>query len=215
MKVLTVNIGSPTKVSGGKLPTGIYKTPATHAVRVRQLGLEGDSVCDTRHHGGADQAVYIYGQGDYEWWSTELGQILAPGTFGENLTLSELCSADYNVGDRFHIADVILEVTAPRIPCGTLAKRMRDKAFPHRFREAERPGLYCRVLQEGTLRGGDAVRVERFARPVLPIIELFRSFYRGDESVETLRWHLSAPLAHRARVAKEGELKKRVSKTTC
>lgn len=209
MKLLSVNIGSPAKVPGAKMPSGIYKTPVTHAVRVHALGLDGDAVCDTRHHGGPDQAVYIYGQADYDWWSRELGQILAPGTFGENLTITDLFSAEYNIGDRFHIGEVILEVTAPRIPCGTLAKRMRDKEFPNRFREAERPGLYCRVIGEGDVRQGDAVRIERFTGPLVPVVELFRSFYRGVESAQAIRWHLSAPIASRARIAKEADLAKR------
>jgi MOSC domain-containing protein YiiM len=208
MKVLSVNIAKPIRLPGGRKPTGICKAPVAHPVRVHALGLEGDAVCETKHHGGPDQAVYIYGQHDYEWWSRELGQILAPGTFGENLTISDLASSDYHIGDRLIINDVILEVTAPRIPCGTLAKRMRDAKFPERFRAAERPGLYCRVTCEGDVRAGDAVRVETIAEPRVPVVEIFRSFYRADESEETLYWHLSAPIAIRARAAKEAQLRK-------
>ena len=68
-------------------------------------------------------------------------QELAPGTFGENLTISELESAPLAIGDRLHISGVILEVTAPRIPCWKLAQRMGDPGFVKRFRAAERPGL--------------------------------------------------------------------------
>ena len=57
---------------------------------------------DTKNHGGPDQAVYVYGGADYAWWSAELEQELAPGTFGENLTISDLESAPLAIGDRLH-----------------------------------------------------------------------------------------------------------------
>ena len=34
-------------------------------VRVTVLGLADDAICDVKHHGGVDQAVYVYGQADY------------------------------------------------------------------------------------------------------------------------------------------------------
>lgn len=210
MKVLSVNISTtPTRLPGMREPTGIGKLPTPLPVRVHALGIDGDSVCCTKHHGGVDQAVYIYGQADYHWWSGELGETVPAGTFGENLTISDLVSSEYNIGDRFQFDEVVLEVTAPRIPCGTLAKRMKDPKFPERFRIAERPGLYCRVVREGNLQAGESVKLERFGGPIVPAVELFRSFYRnGEETAETLRWHLSAPIAIRARNQKENQLRK-------
>jgi MOSC domain-containing protein YiiM len=104
--------------------TGIFKLSTDKPVKVTQPGLEGDVILSRKHHGGPDQAIYDYGAVDYEWWSRELGKEISPGTFGENLTISELESAHFNVGDALHIGDVILQVTAPRIPCGTFAARM-------------------------------------------------------------------------------------------
>ena len=129
--------------------TGIFKFPTNEAVKVTKLGLEGDVIVDKKHHGGPDQAVYVYGAADYEWWSKELGREIAPGTFGENLTIGELESAQFNIGDYLYVGEVTLQVTAPRIPCGTFATRMDDPQWVKRFRHAERPGLYCRVIQEG------------------------------------------------------------------
>ncbi len=120
------------------------------------MGLEGDSIVDKKNHGGRDQAVYIYGGADYAWWSRarpDLDHGYQPGTFGENLTISDLESAEYAVGDRLQIGEVVLEVTAPRIPCVTLAARMGDPQFIKAFMAAERPGLYCRVIVEGIRAG--------------------------------------------------------------
>ena len=132
-----------------KIKTGIIKEPTTSSVYINKNGLTDDTICDTKHHGGIDQAVYIYGSIDYSWWSRSLNVELKPGTFGENLTISDLASSKFNIGDQFLIGDVILEVTAPRIPCVTLATRMNDPGFVKKFQKAEKPGLYCRVINEG------------------------------------------------------------------
>src|SRR4026207_2166727 len=113
--------------------TGIFKFPTDQPVRVTKLGLEGDVIVSKKHHGGPDQAIYVYGEADYVWWSGELGKEISPGTFGENLTISELQSAQFHVGDYLHINDVILQVTAPRIPCGTFATRIDDPQWVKRF----------------------------------------------------------------------------------
>jgi MOSC domain-containing protein YiiM len=208
MQLISVNIGQEqTQQNGPRLETtGIYKLPTHDLAQVTSLGLKGDFICDTKNHGGPDQAVYIYGAADYTWWSQELGGEIGPGAFGENLTVSELESAQFNIGDRLKIGSVILEVTAPRIPCGTLAARMADPKFVKRFRLAERPGLYCRVIREGAVRVGDEVSVERYAGETISIVEMFRDYYEEDKSEATLRRHLNAPIAIRSRVSLEREL---------
>ena len=151
MKLVSVNIGSKGTVEhpDKTVITGIFKRPVTGPVRIGGLGLEGDFIGSAKHHGGPDQAVYIYGTTDYDWWSRELGRTMEPGIFGENLTIGGLESAPVCIGDQFLVGSAVLQVTAPRIPCVTLAARMGDPAFVKRFRQAERPGLYCRVLQPG------------------------------------------------------------------
>ena len=209
MHVISVNIAATTiRLPGMRQPSGIDKRPVSHEVHVGELGLRDDVIVSTKHHGGPDQAVYLYGRSDYEWWERTLGRKLGGGTFGENLTIGDLASADLNVGDRFHVGvELLLEVTAPRIPCGTFGRHMDDGDFPDKFRLAERPGAYCRVIRQGGLRAGDPVRLEPTSadRPV-PVVELFRAFYRSDDTADTLRWHLSAPIAIRARRAKEAQL---------
>lgn len=208
MKVISVNIGRAQRIENAKAIglTGIFKVPTTSAVRITALGLEGDAVCDTRHHGGVDQAVYVFGEPDYGWWSTELGRELRPGTFGENLTISGLESATFSIGDRLHMNEVVLEVTAPRIPCATLAARMGDPTFVKKFRRAERPGLYCRVIQEGWVRAGEPVTLEPYAGAPLTALEMFRDFYDGQWDEVRIRRHLAAPIAIRDRVDMEEKL---------
>ena len=215
MVLISVNLGKERTLQrkGRVEQTGIFKFPANETVRVTKLGLEGDVIISKRHHGGPDQAVYVYGAADYEWWSEELGREIAPGTFGENLTISELESAKFNVGDYLYIDEVILQVTAPRIPCGTFAARMDDAQWVKQFRHAERPGLYCRVLKEGFLRAGDVVSMERYPGETLSVPEMFRDYYNRDKSEESLRRHLRAPIAIRARRDLERDLQKLLSES--
>jgi MOSC domain-containing protein YiiM len=210
MHLLSVNIGARRRIEKASKSgwTGIFKESVSEPVAVTADGLPGDAVCDKKNHGGPDQAVYVYGADDYAWWSAELGQDLVPGTFGENLTIAGLESARYSIGDRLHIGTAVLEVTAPRIPCSTLAARMGDPGFVKRYRAAERPGLYCRVIQPGTLQAGDAVAVEPHAGPTVTVPEMFREFFEPDDSVASLRRYLAAPIAIRARADKEARLRK-------
>lgn len=205
MQLISINRGDAQPLRNAKAHgvTGIFKQPISGPVRITTLGIPDDAICDTENHGGVDQAIYLYGMPDYAWWEQELGRPLPPGTFGENLTIDDLTSGDFAVGDRFHIGDCILEVTAPRIPCVTLARRMEDPTFVKRFRTAERPGLYCRVIQEGTVCSGDTVHYTPYAGDRIGAIEMFRNFYAGDRSEATLRRYLAAPIAIRDRQEKE------------
>jgi MOSC domain-containing protein YiiM len=208
LRLLSVNVGRASRIDGaGKSGrTGIFKRPAQGPVGVLSGGLDGDTISDKDNHGGPDQAVYAFGAPDYAWWAEGLERELAPGTFGENLTISDLESARVCVGDRLGIGPVVLEVTAPRIPCLTLAARMGDPAFLKRFRRAERPGVYCRVLREGEVRTGDKVAYTPYAGERVPVLEVFRAFFDGNPGEDALRRQLSVPIAARAREAYEEQL---------
>lgn len=208
MRILSVNIGRMEPLADAKVSgvTGIFKQPVGGPVAVATHGLVGDAICDIQNHGGVDQAVYVFGAPDYAWWAKELESDLAPGTFGENVTMSDLESALLLIGDRFHVGGVILEVTAPRIPCVTLARRMNDPFFLKRFRDAERPGVYCRVIREGTIQAANEVRLERYVGPAVSALEVFRDFFASQHNAATIRRHLAVPIAIRARQDKERQL---------
>lgn len=208
MKLISINVGKKqTQQNKGREEiTGIYKHSVTGSVQINKLGIADDFIGSPKHHGGADQALYIYGEGDYQWWEAELGRSLEPGTFGENLTVSELESGRFNIGDILHMGEVTLQVTAPRIPCGTFASRMGDPQWVKKFRAAERPGLYVRVLREGIISAGADVIFETHQGETISLIEMYREYYEKDKTEESLRKHLNAPIAIRARVDLEKEL---------
>ena len=214
MKIISVNIGQERSIPNAKASgkTGIYKIPTHAPVQITPHGIPEDAICDTKNHGGPDQAIYIYGMADYQAWSQALGRELEPGTFGENLTISELESAALRVGDVLLINEVRLQVTSPRMPCVTLAARMGDKKFQEKFRQAERPGLYCRVLHQGRIQEGETVSLERYTGETISILQMFRDFYIKDLDVATVRHHLAAPIAIRDRLEKEKQLQKLLGK---
>lgn len=199
MKLLAVCIGSTHPIPGRKsAKTGIYKQPVDHPVFIGAEGLAGDRIVDRRHHGGRDQAVYIEGAADLDWWRTELGLELPPGTFGENLLIEGLDNRDVAVGDRFEIGEVELEITSARMPCATFAARMDDKLFVKRYTRAARPGAYARVLREGALRAGDTVRYTPFGGPRITMPDLMRTYGRKLQGDELARY-LAAPIHHKLR----------------
>ena len=210
MQLTSVNVGSmrTQKKGDGLEQTGIYKLPVPDPVEITPLGIAADFIADAENHGGPDQAIYIYGAKDYAWWSETLQQKLLPGTFGDNLTISDLESASFTIGDRLRMGSAVLEVTSPRTPCSTLARRMGDLKFAEKFRRAERPGLYCRVLQPGVVQTGDAVAVEGTVGPAVGVLEFFREHYAHPKDEATLRRFLTAPIDARSRAAIERDLLK-------
>jgi MOSC domain-containing protein YiiM len=198
MKLLAVCLGRPERLPGKSFKTGIYKSAVNAAVMIDNLGLVGDAVCNTKHHGGEDQAILIEGSLTLAWWAAALGRDFSPGTFGENLTIEGLDNRDVAVGDRFHIGEIVLEATCARSPCNTLAVKMGDPKFLKTYTKAGRPGIYCRVVKPGMVSPGDSVRHELYARDRVMIAEMLAAVGRNLSETERARF-LAAPIGRRWR----------------
>ena len=199
MHVVSVQVGSVRTFALGSrtIQSGIHKAP-TEAITVGRDGVSGDAVVNTEHHGGPDQAVYVYTAADYRWWEEQLGRSLEPGTFGENVTISDAPNL-IRAGDRLAIREVLLEVTAPRIPCSTFAARMGEPDWIRRFRDAGRPGFYCRVLKTGTIE--PEVDIEWISAPThyISLNEMVEDVYASGLAPDRIRRALASPIASRAR----------------
>lgn len=183
--VLSVNVGvvGPTAYSDVRV-TGIDKRPVTDAVMVREpgprgvggSGVVGDPICDLRHHGGSDQAVYAYAREDLDFWEAELGRPLRCGAFGENLSTCDIDLTDALIGERWQVGDeCVLEVTSPRIPCRTFAGWLAEQRWVRRFTEQGRPGAYLRVLSPGHVRAGNFLQVIDRPQHAISIGFMFRA----------------------------------------
>ncbi|WP_291839942.1 MOSC domain-containing protein [Limimaricola sp.] len=175
--------------------SGIFKTPCDGPVTIGAEGLAGDTIVDRDNHGGLEQAVYLIGQPDLDWWAQELARPLPPGTFGENMVIGGLQTGPLGLGDIVQVGAATLQITAPRIPCVTLSARMGDPGFARRFLAAGRPGAYARVRVPGIVQAGDAVSLSPAAGTRVTLTEVMDGLRQNWPDAELLR-RISATEAH-------------------
>lgn len=194
--LLSVNIASRQASAHTDIGvTGIDKRPVTGPVEVRApgrkgvggSGLIGDAVCDLRHHGGDDQAVYAFAREDLDYWQEELGRPLPGGVFGENLTTSGLEVSDALVGEQWQVGDtVLLEVCAPRVPCRTFAGWLGERGWVRTFTRHARSGAYLRVLRPGMIEAGDEVLITHKPDHGITASTVFRAVTTAPELLPRL-----------------------------
>jgi MOSC domain-containing protein YiiM len=187
-RVESVNVGAPRQVRwhGRTVTTAIWKEPVNGRVIAGGVNLAGDDQADRRVHGGPTKAIYAYALEDYHWWAGELGAPLAPGAFGENLTVSGIDLGDAVVGERWRIGTATLRVTEPRIPCFKLGIRMADTAFVERFAAAARPGTYLAIDHGGDLGAGDAIDVIDRPPHHVTVGDVERAYHGRDDLLPRL-----------------------------
>lgn len=193
--VLTVNVASPqTNPADAALLTGIDKRPTTDSVVVRPpgsaqdggwSGLVGDFIGSPQFHGGDDQAVYAYAREDLDNWQPIVGHPISNGTFGENLTTSGVDVTNAVVGERWHVGrdGLVLEVSAPRVPCRTFAAWLDERGWVKTFTQSSVPGAYLRVLSPGTVSTGDEIVVADRPHHGVTVGLVFRALTIEPESL--------------------------------
>ena len=195
--VISVNTGRAQAVgwAGRTQRSAIEKRPAAGPLAIGALGVQGDEQADTRHHGGAEQAVYAYAREDLDWWVEQLGLELPNGGFGENLTTAGLDVSGALFGETWRVGTAVLQVRSVRIPCGVFAGWMGEqyaaqRGWVKRFAAAGRPGAYLKVLTEGTAGPGDPVEVLDRPTASVTVAEAMRAYY-GD--VDLMRRLIAVP----------------------
>jgi MOSC domain-containing protein YiiM/GNAT superfamily N-acetyltransferase len=141
-------------------PGGVPKLPVPSA-NVTRFGLDGDAHRDDTVHGGPHRAVSILGIEAIRRVAAE-GHPIAPGTAGENLTISGFDVSNLPIGTRLAIGDeLVLELSWTANPCRTIRHSFRDLRFG-RLSGTAHPAdarMYARVVSEGTVRPGDGIRI--------------------------------------------------------
>jgi len=165
-KLISLQIGMPkTYGEPGEKPwtTGIYKEPVGEPVWLGVTHLDGDSPANQKAHGGPDKAVNAYPSEHYPYWQAEFNLSgVDYGRFGENFTTQGLVEDEVCIGDTFRVGEAVVQVSQPRQPCGTLARRWGITDFVERVNRAGMTGWYFRVLQEGLVQAGDILEfIER------------------------------------------------------
>jgi MOSC domain-containing protein YiiM len=184
-RVISVNVGREVAApwAGELKRTAIDKRPVAGAVPAGTLGLAGDEQADQVDHGGPDQALYAYAREDLDWWGGQLGRPLRDGMFGENVTTAGLDLNRALIGEIWRFGEVVVQVTAPRIPCVVFRNWLGEKGWIKRVRASGRPGPYLRVRQPGMLRAADPI--ERLSRPAgsVTVAEALEAYYERDAAI--------------------------------
>lgn len=193
-RILSTNVGRARRNSAKSTPTGIHKKPVAE-IHVRApgpkhgglgSGVIGDFIGDRRHHGGDDQAVYAVAREQLDWWGERLGRELDNGMFGENLTTTGIDVDNAVIGTRWAVGSAVLEVTGPRIPCGTFRMHMAERGWLKKYVAHGLSGAYLRVVTPGVIRPGDAVRIGDAPAHGVTVPTAFRAFYDDLPAMRTV-----------------------------
>ncbi|OBF25133.1 MOSC and FAD-binding oxidoreductase domain-containing protein [Mycobacterium sp. ACS4331] len=195
-RLISVNVGMPADVQwrDRTVHTGIWKSPVRGPVMVRRLNIDGDGQGDLAGHGGEHRAVMVYQQESYEFWRRFLNRDdLAPGSFGENFTISGLADDEVCIGDRFRIGDAEVEVTQPRVTCFRVGLRLGEPRMPQLLVSQRRPGFYLRVTVEGKVEAGDEIVRIRDGRNHMSVADVDALLYLPDRDIGQLRRIVDVP----------------------
>ncbi|MCO5197128.1 MAG: MOSC domain-containing protein [Anaerolineae bacterium] len=113
-------------------------------------GLHGD------YHTRGNRQVTVVFKDAWETACAELGVALSWTTRRANLFVDGVVLSDC-AGTRMEIGDVVLEVTGETKPCHVMDEAymgLRDALTPE-----WRAGVTCKIVRNGTMRVGDAVKV--------------------------------------------------------
>ncbi len=129
---------------------GVVKHNVPAARLLAEHGLEGDA-----HAEGGCRQVSLLSLASIQKMVAR-GAAVAPGDFAENLTVEGLEVMSLPVGTRLQVgAQVLLEITQIGKVCHkgcAIREQVGDCVMP-------REGVFARVLQEGTVKVGDAIEV--------------------------------------------------------
>jgi len=126
---------------------GMQKADIGEALLVEGKGMEGDAHFGFQHRQvsllNAEEAAKI----------KEKVPGLKPGDFAENLLVEGFDLSKLKLGDRLQAGEALLEVTQIGKECHSrcaIYEAAGDCIMP-------RLGIFCRVIQGGTVRNGDSV----------------------------------------------------------
>ena len=180
MKLLSLNVGKKQTVQwkNKSTKTAFFKRPVQEPLQVSFLTIIGDEQADPRFHGGETKAVYAYDIAHYDQWKKILPRDdWQPGMFGENLTSEGLQDNEVKVGNIYKIGTTKLQAMEPRFPCMKLNMRFQLSTMAKLFRQQERSGIYFKVIEEGTVKAGDAIELVQASAYDVTIHQLVTCYY--------------------------------------
>lgn len=139
MKVISVNISEK---------KGTIKLPVDSVI-INDTGIAGDA-----HAGDWQRQVSMLGTESISKFSKAAKRKINYGEFAENITTEGMELYKANILDRFHIGNVILELTQIGKVCHgstcAIYKEVGNCVMP-------KEGIFCRVIQGGEIKAGDEI----------------------------------------------------------
>lgn len=190
MKIISTNLGNPTKIvwNGKETTTGIYKFPVDQPILLESTDVKGDSVIDRKHHGGIYKAAYLFSADRYAYWKEKYPDLEWNwGMFGENLTIQGLDESQIRIGSIYRLGTALVQITQPREPCYKLGIRFKDQNMIKQFIDQGFPGTYVRVLENGTVKTGDSMELSKASETPLTVQEFYKLLYAKTKDSHVLR----------------------------
>ncbi|MBD3638327.1 MAG: MOSC domain-containing protein [Crocinitomicaceae bacterium] len=185
MKVVSTNISDVRTVNwrGKRVQTGIFKEPVNGPIFLGDTDVKDDHVVDRKYHGGKDKACYIYSADCYSFWKNKYPQLeFSYGMFGENITVEGLNDALLHIGDIYQLGESRIQIAQPRQPCFKLGIKFGTQKVLKEFIQAPYPGAYVRVLDSGSVKTGDTLKLISKHPSEINLLEVYRLIYHSDQS---------------------------------
>lgn len=128
----------------------------------------------------------------YTSWQKEFPSAavrFVPGAFGENLVTAHMNERNVCIGDIVTVGNgpegaLVLQVSLPRQPCFKLNHRFQLKNFAPTTYKLSRTGWYYRVLQPGSVKAGDEIRLIERRWPGWTIERVQEYLHRNQDDAE-------------------------------
>ncbi|WP_339649386.1 MOSC domain-containing protein [uncultured Salegentibacter sp.] len=189
MKIISTNIGKPTKIiwNSKEVITGIYKTPTATPIYLAKNNVMNDEVSDRKHHGGFYKACYIFSAEQYPYWKNLYPNLEWNwGMFGENLTVADFDERMVFLGDVYKVGDAVVQVSDYREPCYKLGYKFGDQKILKQFIENGFAGTYLSVLEEGFVANNDQFKLIERPDKSLSVAQLFHLVYTKERNQDYL-----------------------------
>jgi MOSC domain-containing protein YiiM len=188
-EILSIQVGMPKTHDGEdrSWESGIFKSGIMGPVWLSENNLVGDGQADLRVHGGRDRAILIYSAVHYPEWEARANCDLEFGSFGENITVSNLTELDVCLGDVWASGDIEIEVSQPRLPCFKLARRNNWPGLNLEVIKNRKGGWYARVLRQGNVEPHQHLQLIHRPHPTWSIDRAFRVFMSEKKDHQVLQ----------------------------
>ncbi|MCB8943661.1 MAG: MOSC domain-containing protein [Ardenticatenaceae bacterium] len=174
----SIFVGQPKTLADerGEWRSSIWRDLARGPVEIEVRGLAGDQATQP-YHGGLDSAVCCHFLDHYRFWNSQYDLNLQAGNVGENFVLEHITEEEVCIGDVYRVGTGLVQVSCPRVPCETQARRIGRSDWVKLTLKELRPGFYLRVLEPGVVQAGDEFRLEERPNPGSSLTLFNRCWY--------------------------------------